>query len=157
MDMVIEKAKQSDRTAIMAILKQVNMHNIPSQEMPELTYENYFVAKINDEVVGFCGYKILSATEAKTELMAVDRNCRGKGIGYRLQLRRMEDMIEKGIEILITNTDIPETIEWYKKNFGYQEKGKLKKLHEYSRPDIDHWTILQVNLLEWNRTRKDSL
>ena len=153
--MIIEKAKQPDRTAILAILKQVNMHYIPSQEVPELTYENYFVAKINGQVVGFCGYKILSATEAKTELMAVDRNYRGKGIGYQMQLRRMEDMLEKGIEILTTNTDVPETIEWYKKNFGYQETGKLKKHHEFSRPDIDYWTTLQVNLLEWNRTRED--
>ena len=153
-NVIIEKAKQQDRAAILAILKQVNMHYIPSQEMPELTYENYFVARINGKVVGFCGYKILSKTEAKTELMAVDMSCRGKGIGYSLQLRRMEDMLEKGIEILTTNADIPETIEWYKKNFGYKEIGKLKKYNEFSRPDIDHWTTLQVNMLEWNKTRK---
>jgi ribosomal-protein-alanine N-acetyltransferase len=56
---------------------------------------------------------------------------------------------DKGVKTLITNADIPETIAWYKKHFGYREVGKLKKVHEFGRPDIDEWTTLQSNLSEW--------
>ncbi len=58
---------------------------------------------------------------------------------------------EQGIRILTTNADIPETIEWYKKYFGYREIGKLQKIHEFSRPDIDEWTTLQTDLSDWEK------
>ncbi|MHC4153415.1 MAG: GNAT family N-acetyltransferase [Planctomycetota bacterium] len=154
MNVVIEKAKEEDKPFIFELLQQANMHHIPSEEMPGLTYENYFVAKAEDKVVGFCGCKILSATKAKTELMVVNREYRGKGIGYKLQVRRMEDMRKKGIQLLTTNADLPATIEWYKKHFGYREIGRLKKLHEFGNPDIDCWTTLEVDLCRWASNRE---
>jgi len=145
-DLIIEKAKVAHKPEIMRLLKQVNMHYIPSEEMPELTYENYFVAKLKGKVVGFCGYKILSSSEAKTELMAVNERYRGKGIGYALQAHRMNDMLKKGIRTLITNADLPESIRWYRKHFGYEKIGKMKKIHEFGEPTIDEWTVLKVDL-----------
>lgn len=153
-EVMIEKAKEEDKADIFRLLKMANMHNIPSPEMPELTYENYYVAKMGGKLVGFCGYKILSKTEAKTELMVVDPAYRGFGIGYKLQAHRMRDMGSKGIRILTTNTDLPETITWYKKNFGYKEVGILKKFHEFGDPKIDTWTTLQVDLGSWQQTQK---
>lgn len=150
MSIVIEKAKDRDKKAIFKLLKQTNMHYIPSKEMPGLTYSNYFVAKIDHEIVGFCGYKILSDTEAKTELMVVDTKYRGKGIGYALQVKRMEDMKKRGIKTLTTNTDLPDTISWYKDKFGYKEVGKLKKYHEFGDPNINEWTTLKVDLDTWH-------
>jgi N-acetylglutamate synthase-like GNAT family acetyltransferase len=153
MSLVIERALEQDRPRIFELLEQANMHHIPSPEMPEVTWENYFVARLDGEVVGFSGYKILSATEAKTELMAVDRKCRGLGVGFRLQERRMEDMLSRGIETLTTNADLPATIAFYKKHFGYREVGRLDKLHEFGAPDVDQWTTLRTNLIEWDKTR----
>ena len=150
----IRKAVAADRQVIFDLLEQANMHNVPSPEMPELTFENYCIATVDGDVAGFCGYKILSASEAKTELMVVDRKFRGLGIGYALQEWRMEDMLAKGITTLTTNTDLPATIAWYKKHFGYREVGKLKKLHEFSDPNIDHWTTLQTDLERWEAERK---
>lgn len=150
---VIERAKEEDRADIFRLLKQANMHYIPSEEMPGLTYENYFIAKIDGKVVGFCGYKLLSTTEAKTELMVVDKAYRELGIGYKLQERRMLDMIEKGCKTVITNSDLPASIAWYKKNFGYRKIGVLKKVHEFGAADIDEWTTLKADLLEWERER----
>ena len=75
MNIIIEKAREEDRGRIFELLKVANMHHIPSKEMPGLTFENYFVARCDGNVVGFCGYKILSSTEAKTELMVVDPSC----------------------------------------------------------------------------------
>lgn len=154
MDITIRKAQEKDWPFIFGLLKLANMHYIPSKEMPALTRENYFVAESGREILGFCGYKILSDTEAKTELMVVDPVARGRGVGHKLQVRRMEDMLGKGIKTLITNTDLPATIEWYKKHFGYKEVGKLKKFHEFGDPNIDEWTTLQVDLVRWNRDRK---
>lgn len=151
---VIEKAQERDRPSIFRLLEQANMHHIPSEEMPELTYENYFVARLGAKLIGFCGYKIFSPTEAKTELMVVDEKYRGRGIGFMLQTRRMEDMLRKGIKTVITNADLPATIEWYKKYFGYQEIGRLKKLHEFGDRNIDHWTTLRSDLEAWNGKRK---
>jgi len=155
MGYTIEKAKEENKLDIFRLLKQANMHYIPSEEMPSLTYENYFVAKNDDgNVVGFSGYKILSEHKAKTELMVVDNQSRGLGIGYALQVRRMEEMFNKGIRMLTTNTDLPASINWYIKHFGYKEVGKLKKIHEFGDPDIDEWTTLQVDLLQWDEERK---
>lgn len=151
---VIEKATEADRPRIFELLEQANMHHVPSPEMPELSYENYFVARLDGRVVGFCGYKVLSRTDAKTELMVVDDACRGLGLGLLLQARRMEDMVARGIEKVTTNADIPATIAWYKKHFGYKEIGRLKKLHEFGDGTIDHWTTLQSDLLAWDAERR---
>jgi len=153
MSVVIDKALPEDRPRILELLEQANMHHIPSPEMPEVAWDNYFVARLDGEVVGFSGYKIQSATEAKTELMVVDKKCRGLGIGFILQERRMEDMVNRGIQTLITNADLPPTIAFYKKHFGYREVGKLKKDHEFGDPGIDQWTTLQVDLVAWNEAR----
>jgi N-acetylglutamate synthase-like GNAT family acetyltransferase len=154
MNIVIEKAREEDRAGIFVLLQQANMHHVPSKEMPQITYENYFVAKDGDNIVGFCGYIVLSPAEAKTELMVVDGKYRGHGIGYALQERRMEDMLHKGIRTLTTNADIPASIAWYKKHFGYRDIGKLKKLHEFGDPHIDHWTTLQTDLHLWDANRR---
>lgn len=154
-DVIIEKAREKDKCSIKRLLKQANMHYIPSPEMPALTYENYFVALLNGKVVGFCGYKVLDNTTAKTELMVVDKRYRNRGIGYKLQLCRMEDAFRKGVQRFITNTDLPETIAWYKKHFGYIETGKIKKLHRFGAPDIDYWTTLEVDLKKWKEEQNE--
>ena len=151
MNILIEPAKEEDIPKILEIMKTANMHYVPSPEMSELDWKYFFVARVSGKIVGAAGYKILSATEAKTTLMAVHPDFKKHGIGRLLQERRMLAMSEQGIKTLITNADIPETIEWYKKHFGYKEIGKLKKVHEFGRPDIDEWTTLQTDLSEWKR------
>jgi ribosomal-protein-alanine N-acetyltransferase len=155
-DVVIEKAAAEDKPAIMELLKLANMHYIGSPEMPAISFENYFIAKMAGKVVGFCGYKILSPIAAKTELMVVHPDCRGLGIGFKLQQRRMEDMLDRGISTLTTNTDLPETIKWYQRHFGYRKVGTLKKIHEFGDPNIDCWTTLEVDLAQWNNQRRKS-
>jgi len=151
MEVMIEIAREEDIPAILEIMKTANMHYVPSPEMPELDWKCFFVARVGGKIVGAAGYKILSATEAKTTLMAVHPDFKKHGIGGLLQERRMLAMSEQGIKTLITNADIPKTIEWYKKHFGYKEIGKFKKLHEFGRPDIDEWTTLQTDLSEWRK------
>ena len=64
-------------------------------------------------------------------------------------INRLEAMAAKGVKKVTTNADLPETIAWYKKHFGYREVGKLKKVHEFGDPDIDCWTTLEMDLEAW--------
>lgn len=152
-EITIRKAMQDDVPAMMEILKFANFHNIPSAEMPDLDYRYYFVAVDGSVIVGLCGYKILSGTHAKTQLMVVHPDWRRHGLGVRLQTVRLEAMLAGGIRTVTTNADLPETIAWYKNHFGYREVGRLRKVHEYGNPAIHMWTTLELDLEAWGRRR----
>jgi 3-keto-5-aminohexanoate cleavage enzyme len=146
---VIEPAVPSDVPAMLGVLEHANMHRVPCREMPEFDHRLYFVARDGERIVGLCGYRILSETHGKTTLMAVDPDCRGRGLGMRLQAKRLRVMARQGIRTVTTNTDLPATIAWYKKHFGYEEVGSVKKLHEFSDPNVDEWTTLRMDLAAW--------
>ena len=49
----------------------------------------------------------------KTTLVAVDPAYRRYGIGATLQELRMLALRERGCRVVVTNADLPETIDWY--------------------------------------------
>ncbi len=147
----IEPAAPGDWPEIMAVLKTVNMHHVPSPEMPEFDLACAFVARLDGRVVGVAGYKVLSPVAAKTTLLAVLPEVRGHGIGRLLQERRMDALAQLGVRTLTTNADRPETIAWYEKHFGYRRVGTLAKLHSFGREDIHEWTTLETDLTCWRK------
>ena len=149
----IVPARQEDVPGILKLLEAVNMHHIPSREMPELDWRCFFVAWLGDRMAGACGYKMLNERDGKTTLMVVDPEFRKRGLGRMLQEKRMLVMLDLGATNVTTNADIPETIAWYKAHFGYREVGTLAKYHEFGRTDVDHWTTLNSDLLAWRRQR----
>ncbi|HVR30641.1 MAG TPA: GNAT family N-acetyltransferase [Thermoanaerobaculia bacterium] len=149
MAVAIRQAREQDREVILAIMKSANMHHVPSPEMPELDIGSFFVATVDGRPVGAAGYKLLSPSRAKTTLMAVLPELKGLGIGKRLQRRRMSELKRLGVKVLTTNADLPATIEWYRRHFGYRVVGSLAKVHEFGAPDIARWTTLEANLEEW--------
>ena len=151
----VRPATGVDRPAIFEVLATANMQHVPSPEMPEFDLVHAFVAEVDGQIPGLCGYAVLSPTEGKTTLLAVRPEFRGLGIGYALQVRRMEALLEKGVRTLTTNADRPETIAWYRKHFGYQQVGTLAKLHEFGHPDIDCWTTLRTDLRVWDAARRE--
>lgn len=142
----IRYARRSDVPDILHALSYYNMHHVPSPEVPEFDYKLFYVAELNSTVVGAAGFKIISPEKAKTTLMAVLPKYRGLKIGEMLQLKRMQAVRSLGCKSIITNSDRPEIIEWYKRKFGYKEIGKLKKIHPFGREDIDEWTTLESDL-----------
>ena len=56
-----------------------------------------------------------------------------------------------GCKAVVTNADRPETIDWYKRKFGYREIGRLQKVHEFGDPAIFHWTMLAADIESWVR------
>jgi len=117
--------------------------------MPAFDLADVFVAEMGGIIVGVAGYTLLGDGRGKTTLMAVDPAYRRFGIGSRLQVLRMRAMREAGCRTVTTNADLPDTIAWYKKNFGYREVGTLAKVHEFGDPYRDYWTTLECDLAAW--------
>ena len=145
----IEKARADDMADMLAVLQTVNMHHVPSDEMPELDWRCCFVARAGERVVGMSGYKLVSETEGKTTLMAVDPAYRRFGLGMRLQTARLRAMAALGAKTVVTNADRPITIDWYKKHFAYRQIGTVPKVHEFGDPSVQEWTTLEMDLEAW--------
>lgn len=154
--MVIRNAREEDRDEILRIMEFWNMHHVPSEEMPELDISSFFVAEDDGIIIGASGFKMLSPEIGKTTLLGVDPNVKGKGIGMSLQEARLKKMYELGAKKVITNADRPQTINWYKKHFGYYEIGKIKKAHSFGREDIDEWTTIEMNLEKYYEQKRVS-
>src|SRR5215210_6467949 len=143
---IIRYATAADVPNILRTLESYNMHRIPSPEMPELDPKWFYVAEIDGRVVGAAGFKLLSPEIGKTTLLAVDTALSGRGIGLALQAKRMAALKSLGCKKIITNADRPQTIRWYQKHFGYRPIGRVKKIHSFGLPNVDHWTTLEADL-----------
>ena len=154
--MNIRKAIREDRDSILAVMKPWNMHHVPSKEMEELDISCFFVATVENKIVGASGYKLLPDQQGKTTLLGVLPGNNGKGIGKLLQEARLKAMYDLGVKTVITNADRPATIKWYKKNYGYFEVGHIKKVASFGDDSIDSWTTLEMDLEKYieNRSKK---
>ncbi|MCR4289247.1 MAG: GNAT family N-acetyltransferase [Candidatus Scalindua sp.] len=121
----------------------------PNPERNSIIIENSFVSLDGDKVIGVCSYIVLSKETAETASLAVDPAYKGRGIGYKLQAARLKELKKKGIRVVRTETDRPETIRWYTENFDYRVVGTNKKKHSFSLPDVDHWTVLELDLINY--------
>jgi N-acetylglutamate synthase-like GNAT family acetyltransferase len=150
----IRKMRDDDVEPAMEILGEWDMApktDDKDAERSTIRVDNSFVAEEveTDTVVGTASFIVHSETLGETASLAVDPEYRGEGIGYRLQVARLEEMRSRGIETVRTETDRPETIEWYVENFGYERVGTNPKKHDFSLPDVDEWTVLELDLVDW--------
>jgi N-acetylglutamate synthase-like GNAT family acetyltransferase len=142
----IRFARPGDICEIIELMRPYNMHHIPSPEMGPLDDKCFIVAEQAGKLIGAAGYTFLSPDVGKTTLMAVHPDYRNKGLGITLQTCRMQILRSSGCAKIITNADRPETISWYKRNFGYREIGKLPKIHPFGLIDVPEWTTLEADL-----------
>lgn len=148
----IRKMRAEDLPACMAILAQWNMApRAPSADTPDpersgIEIANGFVAEADGRIVGTCSYIVHSPELAETASLAVDPGYQGGGVGYRLQQARLDEMRERGIGTVRTETDRPDTIRWYVERFGYRIVGTSPKKHTFSLAEVDHWTVLELDL-----------
>lgn len=151
-NLIIRKIEGDEIGSAMKILEKWNMaprkatSENPHPERDSLIQENTFVALMGKKIVGVCSYLILSEEETETASLAVDPKFKGKGIGYALQLARLKEMKERGFKRVHTETDRPETIDWYIRKFGYKVVGTNPKKHDFSLKDVDRWTVLSLDL-----------
>lgn len=156
-DVIIRPMRESDVPAALAILKQWNMDPRPEEpnaERSELDVARSFVAERDGKIMGTASYIVLEPGSAETASLAVEPGSRGLGLGYRLQAARLEAMWEQGIRHVRTETDRPETVQWYIDRFGYQPTGTIPKKHDFSVSGIERWTVLELDLGKWISSRE---
>ena len=150
----IRKMRPEDMAAVMELLGKWNMApikvsaDVPTPERDRLELDNTFVALLRGRVVGVASYLHPGERWAETASLAVDPEYLGCGIGYQLQLARLEEMRAKGIVHVRTESDRPEVIRWYMDKFGYRVTGQHPKKHAFGRMDCDHWTVLELDLVD---------
>jgi 3-keto-5-aminohexanoate cleavage enzyme len=151
-EIIIRKMETADMDAAIRVLEEWNLGLLspvpadPETGSDSIDIENSFVALDGEAVVGVASYIVWSEGLAETVSLGVDSRYRGTGIGYRLQMARLEEMKKRGIKTVLTETDRPETVNWYIRKFGYSITGKRRKKHPYSLPDVDYWTVLELDL-----------
>lgn len=148
----IRKMHEADLPACMAILERWNMAprsvtaDNPDPERSGIDVDNGFVAEADGRIVGTCSYIVHNSELAETASLAVDPSFKGGGVGFLLQQARLEEMRQRGIRRVRTETDRPDTIRWYIEKFGYRIVGTNPKKHAFSLTDVDHWSVLELEL-----------
>lgn len=148
----IRKMREEDLPRAMEILAAWNMApraltpDQPEVERSAIAVENAFVAEQEGRIVGVAAYFVLGGGWAETASLAVDPSVKGGGIGFLLQQARLDEMRRRGISRVRTETDRPATIRWYVERFGYRVVGTNPKKHSFSLPEVDRWTVLELDL-----------
>lgn len=147
MNFTIENASPDDLNEIIKILTPWNMQQRILS--PKIDFSCFFVAKVEKNIVGVAGYRLLDDNAGRTRTLAIYPEFQGTGIGKALQDRRLQAMYNAGVKKVYTHTDRAETVVWYKKHYRYIETGKKKKSSSHGLPDIEYSTILELNLIEY--------
>ncbi len=146
-DLKIRRPVPEEWPRILEILETANFHHIGGPEMPSFPLSECFVAAVDGTVFGVAGYRVLDETTAKTTLLAVDPEYRGRSAGAALHRARQEFLRTLGIKTLYTNSDDARVIAWYERVFGYKPTGKrIAKLAPFGRSDKHEWINLMVEL-----------
>jgi GNAT superfamily N-acetyltransferase len=149
-DVVIRKMREEDRPRVMEILE------LPDPERSTIAADGTaIVALVEDKIVGVASYILHGDARAETASLAIDPAWRGTGVGERLQSARLVDLKARGVEQLRTECDRPEVVDWYVRKFGYRVVGTTRKKHAFSLPGVDRWTVLELNLGDWQPSGRD--
>jgi GNAT superfamily N-acetyltransferase len=152
MEITIRHMREEDLPGALRVLAHWNMAPVaPSPEIPDpersrLDVERSFVAVAQGRIVGVASYILHSPEYAETASHAVDPAFRGQGVGRDLQRARLREMKALGVRTVRTETDRPETIAWLEKNFGFRVVGRNPKMHAFSLPGVQEWTVLELDL-----------
>ena len=153
----IRKMTPQDLPEVMELLERWSMAPTPgvaNAERSGIEIAHTFVAENEDgRLVGVGSYLLLDQDTAETASLAVAPQVQGMGVGAMLQEARLLEMLARGIRRVRTETDRPETIAWYQRKFGYRVVGSNPKKHAFSLPDVDTWTVLELDLEQWVRAR----
>ena len=116
---------------------------IPHPERTDLIVDNTYVAVADGRLVGVRSFIQLSPTEGEGASLAVDPAYRGTGLAERLWLTGCREMYRRGIRTIRGETDKPD---WFVERLGYRVVGTVPKRHPFGRLDVDHWTVIELDL-----------
>lgn len=156
MEIVLREMRPEDLDRVTAILAHWRLApvaaspDVPEPEVRSIPVATTLVALRDGTIIGIGSYVLTGERRADTLLLAVDPACRGEGVGNRLQTARLERMKALGIETVVTESDRPETIDWYVRRFGYRVAGTRPKRHPFGFEGAADWTILELDLSRWS-------
>jgi GNAT superfamily N-acetyltransferase len=122
----------------------------PDPEPSGLEAGRTLVACDAGRIVGVASYRLTEPGSAFTESLAVDPLYVGRGVAERLQRARLDALHAQGVRRVRTTADRPRTIAWYLKRYGCRVVGTVPKRHPISLPDVPEWTLLELDLEDWN-------
>ena len=70
-----------------------------------------------------------------------------RGIGEKLMLASFRERYTHGIRKVRSEADRPKTIRWLVEHIGYRVVGTAPKRHAFGSPDIEFWTVLELDLI----------
>ena len=149
MNFIIKQSTSDNREDFLKILKYWNMQNGFLHDEIELDYSNFFIAEVNNQVVGMAGFMPLSSEKYTTRLLAVYPEFQGTDIGKALQDRRLEEMYKRGAKIVQSRTSSLKIKHWYQKNYEYINARKVKKKYDIGLGNNDFQYELHLNLVNY--------
>lgn len=141
-EVIIRVARIEDAKAIVGLSLQMGSHALSEKETREMiakflsqTNEAIFVAENEGKILGYVSlysnFEILTGPQARIDVIVVDENTRGSGVGRKLMAKAEEWAKENGSKTmkLASNAKRPESHIFYEK-IGYaktKEQFQFKK------------------------------
>ena len=149
-DVRIRPMREEDLPAVLRIERE--NFSLPWSERNfldalDLEYYHFLTAYCGEKIAGYCGY-IRSFETADVTKVAVEGDCRRRGIGERLLRQLMEDGYQSGVErfSLDVRASNHPAIALYKK-MGFFQEGLRKGYYEDPREDA---------LIMWTQDRRSA-
>jgi N-acetylglutamate synthase-like GNAT family acetyltransferase len=152
MAITVRRMQPADLERVLTLLAHWNIApiapsaDIPNPERSEFIVENALVAEDGERIVGVRSFIRHSPTLGEGASLGVDPGYRGRGVALQLQIAGYRDMYARGIRTIRSEADRPEFIRMLTERFGYRVVGTSPKRHPFGSPEVDHWTILEVEL-----------
>lgn len=152
MAITIREMRQSDYEQVILLLAHWNIAPVsPSSEIPhpersQLIVENTLVAVDGERIVGVRSFIQHSPILGEGASLALDPAYRNQGIGMQLVRAGHRIMRARGIRTIRSEADRPETIRWLVEHVGYHIIGTVPKRHAFGLTEVDHWTVLELDL-----------
>jgi predicted N-acetyltransferase YhbS len=123
--------------------------DVPDPERATLIVENSFVAIADGAVIGVASHILHPDRVAETASLAVAPDWLSSLVGEQLQNARLAELRSRGVEFVRTESDRGETVDWYVRKYGYRIVGTARKKHSFGLANVDHWTVLELDLRSW--------
>lgn len=132
-EIIIREAKIEDAKAIVELSLQMGSHALSENETRTMIAKFYnqkneviFVAEKESQILGYvsiyCNFEILTGPQARIDVIVVDENTRGLGIGRKLMAQAEEWAKEQGSQTmkLASNAKRTDSHTFYEK-IGYEK------------------------------------
>ncbi|SDC23711.1 MULTISPECIES: ribosomal protein S18-alanine N-acetyltransferase [unclassified Candidatus Frackibacter] len=149
LDLNVEYMKTSDLDQVLVIEKEAFnspwSRNAFKKEITKNRYANYFVAKNEQEVIGYIGAWII-LNESHITTLAVNPDYRRQGVAKKLLITLFGRLVEEGVnkvtlEVRVSNQSARRLYT----DYGFDEAGIRKNYYQDNKEDaVIMWKTLKI-------------